>query len=294
MTLLPLRLRRSRSHALVFAVALAAHAAWAQDDDLTAPKKKAPPKAATKKKAPPPAATAPASELKAPPAAPAAAPAAPPAPAAVSAPETRTIIAQPDLVAPLPEAPPPPPVAPEASPGLRLSVSARAGVAAPLSVLTAGVYAGAQLGWQPLASGLLEVSLGAGYEHHSGLASRIFLGPGGGLDTAAFENQSLLPVELRVALSPWHDELNRLELGAGYALLGVWSATHALGSDRSESGLGHQLSAGAGYARRLGPIGLFLRGDWSVRRTDVGPRTGVLELSWYQVLSLTAGLTYSL
>ncbi len=275
-------------------ICLTATAAFAQSDDLAPPVLHP----ASKKKSHPAhkgtVATHPAhsSAPSAPPAAPAPAVSAPPVEG--SKVETHTLLAQPDLAAPLAEPPPPPPVVPLESQPSGLRVSARAGVTAPLSLLAAGVSAGAQLSYRPLASGLLDLSLGVGYERHAGLGSRLFPGPGGGLDGAAFENQSLMPVQLAVSLAPWRDELNRLSLGARYGLLGVWTGTHALGSDAAESGLGHEFSLEASYARHLGPLDLFLRADWSVRRTRVGPRTGALELPWYQVLGLSAGLTFPL
>lgn len=138
----------------------------------------------------------------------------------------------------------------------------------------------------------LGVSLGLAFEQHTSRSAVTFAPPAGGLDLAALDNQTLLPIELALLASPWRDGNNRLHLGASYGLLAVWSEAIALGSSVRESGLGHEVAGEAGYTRRLGALELTLKLRYSVRRTAIGPRTASIELPWYQTFGVVAGLGF--
>jgi hypothetical protein len=204
------------------------------------------------------------------------------------------------VAAPLP-APTPTPVpavverpAPVPSPSKsQFLLGALGGIVTPFSVLATGERVGLvaeyHLGALPLG-----VLLNVAFEQHTALQSTLFAPPAGGLDPAAIENQSVVPVELAVAYSPWHDEANRLALAVGYGLLPTSTETRALGSTTLEAGLGHEVLGEVGYTRALGPVNLLLRLRYAVRHTAVGARTSTMELPWYQSFGVSAGLAFGL
>ena len=211
-------------------------------------------------------------------------------------------------IAPPPPASPPPPsavvvaapevVEPELTPLVSVarldswSLQALGGVVVPFSGL--GVGGRAELrGARWFGAVPLGVSLGVAFEQHTSRSAATFAPPAGGLDSAALDNQTLMPVELSLLVSPWRDANNRLHLGVGYGLLGVWSQTIALGSSVNESGVGHEVAGEVGYTRRLGVLELTLMLRYSVRRTAVGARTASVELPWYQTFGAVAGLGLS-
>ena len=182
---------------------------------------------------------------------------------------------------------------PQTTPRAGLTVQARGGVVVPLGGLRAGgraeLRAAYWLGSLPLA-----VSLGLAFEQHTSRSAATFAPPAGGLDEAALDNQTVLPVEASVLVALFRDEHNRVHLGAGYGLLLVWSQTVALGDIVLERGLGHEVLGEAGYTRRVGPLELSVGLRYSVRRTAIGPRTSSVELPWYQTFGVVAGLGFCL
>ncbi|MFZ5441531.1 MAG: hypothetical protein ACOZQL_16105 [Myxococcota bacterium] len=242
-----------------------------------------------KKKAPPPPPPAP---VVAP------APAPTPTPPAPSPPEPPPA----PVVAPLPSAPaaaqpaelaadelvPLPPL----RPATRFILSASGGVVAPFSVLGVGGRGELRLTW--LTGAPLALSFSAGFEQHTARTAATFFPPQPlsprGFDPAALDNQTLFPLQLLAHALLLRDEQNRVDVGAGYALLVAWTHAQALGTSAQESGVGHELALEAGYARRVGPIELSVRARYAVRRTAVGPLTATMELPWYQTAGVLVGL----
>ncbi len=217
-----------------------------------------------------------------------------------SAPTLPPVVAVPDAPAPL-TALPPPAVQREPEPELTalpklgrragLSVQATGGVLVPFSSLGVGGRAELRAAYW-LEKLPLALCVGVAFEQHTSRSAALFAPPAGGFDEAAVDNQTLLPLELSLLAALFSDAKNRVHLGAGYALLPVWSQTLALGSEVSERGVGHEVAAEAGYTRRLGALELTLRLRYSVRRTAVGARSASLELPWYQTFGVLAGLGF--
>jgi hypothetical protein len=183
--------------------------------------------------------------------------------------------------------------APVAEPPVRgsgLLLGVAGGVVAPFSVLGAGGRGEVRGSWL-LDHAPLGFSLSFGFEQHTGTTAAFFPSPAGGYEGAGIDNQTLYPAQALVHLLLVRDEKNRLQLGAGYALLIAWSHTQALGKQREESGVGHEVGGELGYARRFGSLELELRARYSVRRTAVGPSTAAMELPWYQTAGLLLGVS---
>ena len=208
-------------------------------------------------------------------------------------------------IAPMPPASPPPSAVavatgevtaePELAPLLNVarldswSIQAMGGVIVPFSGLSVGGRAELRVArW--FGAVPLGVSLGMAFEQHTSRSAVTFAPPAGGLDLAAIDNQTLMPIELSLLAALWRDEHNRVHLGASYALLAVWSEAIALGSSVNESGVGHEVAGEAGYTRRLGALELTLKLRYSVRKTAVGARTASIEPPWYQTFGVVAGL----
>ncbi|MDP2270617.1 MAG: hypothetical protein Q8N23_13350 [Archangium sp.] len=216
-----------------------------------------------------------------------------------SAPTLSPVVAEPEAPAPL-SAPPPvvqrepePELTPLPKLGRRAGVSVQAtgGVLVPFSSLGVGGRAELRAAYW-LEKLPLALSVGVAFEQHTSRSAARFAPPAGGFDEAAVDNQTLLPLELSLLAALFSDASNRVHLGAGYALLPVWSQTLALGSEVLERGVGHEVAAEAGYTRRWGALELTLRLRYSVRRTAVGARSASLELPWYQTFGALAGLGF--
>ena len=171
--------------------------------------------------------------------------------------------------------------------GLVLGIAG--GVVAPFAVLGVGGRGEARVSWL-LAHAPLGFSLSFGVEQHTATTTAFFPPPAGGFERAGIDNQTLYPAQSLVHLLLVRDERNRLQLGAGYALLLTWSQTQALGKQSEESGVGHELGAELAFARRFGSFELELRARYSVRRTAVGSATTAMELPWYQTAGLLFGV----
>lgn len=210
----------------------------------------------------------------------------------------------PAVIAPLPPAPAPTPapvVAPIAveneepvplpvlAPRSGLLLGAAGGVVVPFSVLGVGGRGEVRLSWV-LATAPLAFSLSFGFEQHTATIAAFIPPPAGGLERAGIVNQTLYPAQLLAHVLLLRDERNRLQLGAGYALLVIWSETQALGKQREESGPGHEVAGELAYARRFGPVELDVRVRYSVRRTAVGLTTTAMEPPWYQTAGVLVGL----
>lgn len=190
--------------------------------------------------------------------------------------------------------PPPPPVTVAAAPAPTtprggLVLSARGGVIMPFHVL--GVGGRAELrGAFTLPSLPLGFSLSAAFEQHTATATAMLPPPRGGLDAAALDNQTLLPVQALVHVLFLRDDANRLGLAAGYGALVTWAQTQALGVAAQELGLGHEVLGELSYARRVGPLELEVTARYGVRRTAVGRATTAIELPWYQTAGVLVGV----
>ncbi|MDP1827735.1 MAG: hypothetical protein Q8L48_30965 [Archangium sp.] len=229
--------------------------------------------AGKKAKAPPVSAPAPA---------PAPAVAAPP-PAPVPTPAT------PPVVTPVVVDPEDPVPLPVLAPRSGLLLGAAGGVVVPFSVLGAGGRGEVRVSWV-MAKAPLAFSLSFGFEQHTATTAAFLPPPAGGFERAGIDNQTLYPAQFLAHVLLWRDERNRLQLGAGYALLVTWSETQALGKQREESGVGHEVAGELAYARRFGPVELEVRARYSVRRTAVGVATAAMELPWYQTAGVLLGL----
>jgi hypothetical protein len=213
----------------------------------------------------------------------------------------------PPAVEELKPAPAPPPVAPvEVAPapvaapakeelppvssvrsGLLLQVAG--GAVIPFSVLGVGGRGEVRASWL-FAKVPLGLSLSFGFEQHTAQTAAFITPPAGGFEPVGLDNQTLFPAQVLAHVLLLRDEHNRLQLGAGYALLIAWTQAQALGKTRDESGLGHEVGAELAYSRRFGSIELEVRARYSVRRTAVGPYTAAMELPWYQAAGLLIGL----
>jgi hypothetical protein len=140
----------------------------------------------------------------------------------------------------------------------------------------------------------LLVSFGIGYERHTASAARLFPGAGGGFDPASLENQNVMPLELGLVFRAWESGTNALSVGASYGLLPTWTETMALGSLKNEQGVGQQVALDVGFEKDLGPVDAYLRARWALRTTDVGFRTSVIELPWYQSIGAVVGIALPL
>jgi hypothetical protein len=208
-------------------------------------------------------------------------------PPAASAPEP-AVVAAPAAVTPTAVAEEPVPL-PVLAPRSGLLLGAAGGVVVPFSVLGAGGRGEVRVSWV-LAKAPLAFSLSFGFEQHTATTTAFIPPPAGGLERAGIDNQTLYPAQLLVHVLLWRDERNRLQLGAGYAALVAWSETQALGKQREESGVGHEVAGELAYARRFGPVELEVRARYSVRRTAVGLTTTAMEPPWYQTAGVLLGL----
>lgn len=170
-----------------------------------------------------------------------------------------------------------------------LLLQAAGGVVVPFQVFGVGGRGEVRVSWL-MANLPLAFSLSFGFEQHTAQAAALLAPPAGGFDPAGLDNQTLYPAQVLAHLLLLRDPANRLQLGAGYALLIAWSQTQALGQAREESGVGHEVAGELAYARRFGSIELDVRARYSVRRTAVGPVTTAMELPWYQTAGVLVGL----
>ena len=181
------------------------------------------------------------------------------------------------------------PAAPAPAVRSGLLLQAAGGVVVPFNTFGVGGRGEVRVSYL-LANLPLGLSLSFGFEQHSAQAAAFLAPPAGGFDPAGLDNQTLYPAQVLAHVALLRDPANRLQLGAGYALLIAWSQTQALGKTREESGLGHELAGELAYARRFGSIELEIRARYSVRRTAVGPYTTAMELPWYQTAGVLIGL----